>query len=98
MRKKSPFKKKKFTPEYIQKAWGVFDELVSMEYDFYFPVLFRIRAKLLGNPFSVVPYSYEKYQYILTERDQIISIMEKVFENYDALIILCNCGTIRTWL
>ena len=89
---------KKFTPEYIQKAWGVFNELYSMEYDFYFPVLFRIQAKLLGNPFSVVPYSYEKYQYILTERDQTISIMEKVFENYDALIILCNCGTIRTSL
>ena len=85
MRKKSPFKKKKFTPEYIQKAWGVFNELYSMEYDFNVPVLFRIQAKLLGNPFSVVHYSYEKYQHILTERDQTISIMEKVFENYDVL-------------
>ena len=84
---------KKFTPEYIQKAWGVFDELASMEYDFYFPVLFRIQAKLLGNPFSVVPYSYEKYQYILTERDQIISIMEKVFENYDALLLPVTLGS-----
>ena len=64
-----------------------------MEYDFYFPVLFRIRAKLLGNPFSVVPYSYEKYQYILTERDQTISIMEKVFENYDALLLPVTLGS-----
>ena len=64
-----------------------------MEYDFYFPVLFRIQAKLLGNPFSGVPYSYEKYQYILTERDQTISIMEKVFEKYDALLLPVTLGS-----
>ena len=62
-----------------------------MEYYFHVPVLLRIQAKLLGNPFSVVPYSYENYQHILTERDQTISIMEKVFINYDALVLPVTC-------
>ena len=77
----------KFTSEYMNKAWMAWGNLINMEYDFFSPVLFRILENLSGNPYTVLPYSYEKYQYLLTERDQIVSSMDESMATYDALLV-----------
>jgi amidase len=78
---------KNFTSEYMNQAFRTWGRLVSMEYDFFAPVLLRIVENLTGNPYTVLPYSYEKYQYLLTDRDRLISLMDESMLNYDALLV-----------
>ena len=37
----------------MNRAWKTWGDLVSMEYDFHSPVIFRILEKLSGNPYTV---------------------------------------------
>ena len=58
-----------------------------MEYDFHLPVIHRILAILSGNPYTVLPYTYEKYQHLLNERDKIISFLNEKLSKFDVLIL-----------
>ena len=76
-----------FPTEYMNKAWKTWGDLVSMEYDFHLPVIFRVIEKLSGNPYTVLPYTYEKYQHLLNERDKIISFLNEKLSKFDVLIL-----------
>ena len=76
-----------FPTEYMNKAYKTWGDLVSMEYDFHLPVIHRILAKLSGNPYTVLPYTYEKYQHLLNERDEIISFLNEKLSKFDVLIL-----------
>ena len=76
-----------FPTEYMNKVYKTWGDLVSMEYDFHLPVIHRILAKLSGNPYTVLPYTYEKYQHLLNERDEIITFLNEKLLKFDVLIL-----------
>ncbi|HCP33206.1 MAG: amidase [SAR324 cluster bacterium] len=82
-----PLEQRKLSSEYMNRARMTWGSLVSMEYDFFAPALLRIVESVTGNPYAVFPYSYEKYQYLLTDRDRLISHMDEYMANFDALLL-----------